>query len=43
MKSSLLKIKKMEGRLKIYPGHGPETDLEYEKNNNYYLGENVLL
>jgi glyoxylase-like metal-dependent hydrolase (beta-lactamase superfamily II) len=42
MKSSLLKVKEMEGYLKIYPGHGLETDLEYEKNNNYYLGDNVL-
>ena len=42
MKSSLLKVKEMEGNLKIYPGHGLETDLEYEKKNNYYLGDNVL-
>jgi len=42
MKSSLLKIRKMKDPLKIYPGHGPETDLEYEKNNNYYLRDDVL-
>ena len=42
MKNSLLKVKKMGNYLKIFPGHGPETDLEYEKNNNYYLGDNVL-
>jgi glyoxylase-like metal-dependent hydrolase (beta-lactamase superfamily II) len=42
MKKSLLKIKGMEGFFKIFPGHGQETDLEYEKTNNYYLGDSVL-
>lgn len=42
MKESLLKIKNMENGYKVYPGHGPETDLEYEKDNNYYFTGNVL-
>jgi glyoxylase-like metal-dependent hydrolase (beta-lactamase superfamily II) len=42
MKNSLLRVSRLEDCLKIYPGHGPETDLKYEKNNNYYLGDDVL-
>ena len=42
MKTSLKKIKELKGDFKVYPGHGPETDLEYERNNNYYLGDSVL-
>jgi glyoxylase-like metal-dependent hydrolase (beta-lactamase superfamily II) len=42
MKDSLQKIKNMENGILVYPGHGPETDLEYEKSNNYYLGDSVL-
>jgi len=43
MKESLLKIRDLDGSLVVYPGHGPGTDLEYEKKNNYYLGDDVLL
>jgi len=42
MKRSLKKIKGLGGGLSIYPGHGPGTDLDSEKKNNYYLGEDVL-
>lgn len=37
IKKSLLKLKKMDKKLKIYPGHGESSTLEYELKTNYYL------
>ena len=39
MQESIQKIKKMKENLKIYPGHGDVTTLEYEKKNNFYFEE----
>lgn len=38
MQESLKKIKKYDN-VKIYPGHGEETTLKEEKENNYFLKE----
>lgn len=37
MLKSLEKIKKYDKDIKIYPGHGDESTLEYEFKNNYFL------
>ena len=37
MQNSLDKIKKYPNSTKIYPGHGPLTNLKYEKETNYFL------
>ena len=37
MKKSLDKIKKYDKNITIYPGHGDETKLGYEIENNYYF------
>ena len=37
MKQSIIKIKKYDKNIDIYPGHGDKTTLEYEFNNNYFL------
>jgi len=37
MNKSLEKIKKYPKDIKIYPGHGEESTLEYELQNNIYL------
>jgi len=37
MLESLKMIKKYSNEIIIYPGHGPKTNLGYEKNNNVYL------
>ena len=37
MKSSLNKIKGFNDDISIYPGHGDETTLVYERTNNQYL------
>lgn len=37
MKKSIEKIKKYPKDIKIYPGHGNSTTLEYELENNYFL------
>ena len=42
IKKSLVKIKKMDKKLIIYPGHGEVTNLEYEMKSNYYLGDHFL-
>jgi glyoxylase-like metal-dependent hydrolase (beta-lactamase superfamily II) len=42
IKKSLAKLKKMDCRLRIYPGHGQESTLEYELKTNYYLGDGFL-
>lgn len=40
MKESINKIKEYSDDIIIYPGHGDETNLLYEKNNNRYLFTN---
>lgn len=40
MKRSIEKIKKYNDDITIYPGHGDESTLLYEKNNNEYLFTN---
>jgi hydroxyacylglutathione hydrolase len=42
IKDSLLKIKNMDRNYLIYPGHGPATELKYEIENNYYLGNGFI-
>lgn len=37
MMSSIDKIKKYNKNIKLYPGHGDSTTLEYEIENNYFL------
>ncbi len=37
MQKSLKNIKKYKENIKIYPGHGPATTLNEEKENNYFL------
>ena len=39
MENSLKKIASINGDFNIYPGHGENTTLEYEKNTNVYLGK----
>ena len=34
---SLSKLAELEGDYKVYPGHGEETTLEYERRNNRYV------
>ena len=38
MLDSLEKIAKLPGDFKLYPGHGSTTTLDYERQNNPYLG-----
>ncbi len=38
MLDSLEKIAKLPGNYKIYPGHGSSTTLDFERENNPYLG-----
>ena len=42
MKKSLIKLKEMDSRLIICPGHGQSTTLEYELETNYYLRDDFL-
>lgn len=42
IKKSLIKIKRMESKLMIYPGHGQISSLGYELKSNYYLGNHFL-
>ncbi len=42
IKKSLAKVKKMNGRLTIHPGHGLDSTLEYELKTNYYLRDDFL-
>jgi hydroxyacylglutathione hydrolase len=37
MAKSLQRFKDIHGVCKVYPGHGPETKLDFEIKNNYYL------
>ena len=38
MKKSIEKIKKYDGNIVIYPGHGEKRTLQFEKDNNMYFG-----
>lgn len=37
MRQSIKFIKSFDPKIKVYPGHGPTTNLDYEFNHNYYL------
>ena len=37
MLASLAKIKAIDGEFTVFPGHGPATTLDYEKQNNPYM------
>lgn len=37
MMNSLSKLAGIEGEYAVFPGHGPETTLEFEKQNNPYM------
>ncbi|MBR4308212.1 MAG: MBL fold metallo-hydrolase [Oscillospiraceae bacterium] len=37
MLSSLKKLSDLKGNYKVFPGHGPATDLDYERENNPYI------
>lgn len=37
MKNSINKIKNFSGNIKVFPGHGDVTNLEYEKQKNLYF------
>lgn len=37
MLASLKSLAAMEGNYKVFPGHGPETDLDYERKTNPYI------
>lgn len=38
MKNSINKIRNYDDNIIIYPGHGDDTTLGYEKENNFYFG-----
>ena len=40
MYKSINLIKQYDDKIILYPGHGEETNIEYEKNNNYFF--NIL-
>lgn len=37
MKQSLKKLTSLKGDFKVYPGHGEQTTLDYERKHNYYI------
>lgn len=37
MKESLEKLAKLPGCIRVYPGHGPSTTIEQEKQNNFFF------
>jgi hydroxyacylglutathione hydrolase len=37
MMNSLQKLAKLPGNYRVYPGHGPESTLDYERKNNSFL------
>jgi glyoxylase-like metal-dependent hydrolase (beta-lactamase superfamily II) len=37
MPKSLAKLKKLDKNIKVFPGHGRPTTIEYELANNYFL------
>lgn len=37
MRDSLQKLAKLPGDYRVYPGHGPESTLDYERKNNSFL------
>lgn len=42
IKNSLLKLKRIDEDLEVFPGHGPDTSLEYELKTNPYLDNDFL-
>ncbi|MCI1956517.1 MAG: MBL fold metallo-hydrolase [Oscillospiraceae bacterium] len=38
MLGSLRRLSELKGDFRVYPGHGSETTLDYEKRNNPYMG-----
>jgi len=42
IKSSLSKLKRIDEDLEVFPGHGPDTSLEYELKTNPYLDNDFL-
>ncbi len=41
MRASLLKLKNLKGNFKVYPGHGPESSLDFEREYNPYMKDNL--
>ena len=41
MTASLRRLAKLPGDYHLYPGHGPESTLGFERKNNPFLGENA--
>lgn len=41
MEESLVKLKNLNGNYKVYPGHGPESDLDFERKYNPYMRDNI--
>ena len=37
MLNSLRKLSKLDGNMKVYPGHGPSSTIATEKQSNYYM------
>ena len=38
---SLRKLRNLEGNFHVYPGHGSETTLDFERNYNSFMGINA--
>lgn len=41
MEESLMKLKNLKGEYKVYPGHGPESSLDFERKNNPYMRDDT--
>jgi len=42
LKNSLARVKQLDGKLAVLPGHGANSCLDYEISNNYYLSNDFL-